>query len=112
MDDSQYKKFRLGNIFIFVPLVILILSIILTLTSPAKSGIINKETLSTNKLYNKNCYCCKNNCTLNKEQYYEYMIPEFYQEDNMKTLNISAPNSAIIKATVEQGNEIIHVEEI
>lgn len=110
MDDSQYKKFRLGNIFILVPLAILILGT--TLTSPAKLGIINKESLSTNKLYNKNCYCCKNNCTLDKEQYYEYMIPEFYQEDDMKTLNISAPNSATIKATVEQDNEIIHVEEI
>lgn len=110
MDDLQYKKFRLGNTFILVPLAILILGI--TLTSPAKVGIINKEPLSTSNLYNKNCYRCKNNCALNKEQCYECMIPEFYQEDDMKTLNISAPNSATIKATVEQDNEIIHMEEI
>lgn len=79
MNDSQYKKFRLGNIFIFVPLAILIISTILKL--PAELGTINKNN-------------------------------KFYQKNNMKTLNISAPNNTTIKATIEQNNKIIHSEEI
>ena len=79
MNDSQYKKFRLGNIFIFAPLTILIISAILKL--PAELGNIKKNN-------------------------------KFYRENDMKTLNISAPNNTTIKATVEQNNKIIHSEEI
>lgn len=110
MNNSQ--TVRIGTAFILFSLFILGLVVACTL------GPLNKEPSFKVKHYNKKYHCCRYHCRFNKQHWceddwYYYMFDEeLYQENNMKTLNISAPNSATIKAIVEHNNEIIHSEEI
>lgn len=127
MTDSDYKTYRFGN-------VIILLTLGVPLFIACLYGGSGKKIHSSNnlKVYNEyhftekenNSYDFKFNCNHCRKDFYfedEYMYEffqeymyEFLQEDenDMKTLNISAPKSATIKATVEQDNKIIHSEKI
>lgn len=111
MNNSQ--TVRIGTAFIFFSL------FVLGLVVACKSGPPNKEPSSKVKHYNKKYHCCRYHCRFNKQHwceddwYYYYMLDEeLYEENKMKTLNISAPNNATIKATVKHNNEVIYSEEI